>query len=211
MTEKLRLIIYINCLILFPLILFAQPAGIQTNEEIIAEQLCPPVMHTLDSLSMDSTRVKIKLEKKSDLGNWLIKKLLEQFIQKQVILYDTSAEVSGNLLVVKINTVDSEIFYRGKKRNLFLRTTKFERIISSYLSYSVQNQSGKILFSGSINPEFRDVLSRSKLKTVESNYYSFTKGQKIDSKFFAYFFEPLLVTVTTVGVVYLFFSLRSGS
>ncbi|MEJ2537667.1 MAG: hypothetical protein P8048_11570 [Calditrichia bacterium] len=180
MTEKLRLIIYINCLILFPLILFAQPAGIQTNEEIIAEQLCPPVMHTLDSLSMDSAKVKIKLEKKSDLGNWLIKKLQEQFIQKQVILYDTSAEVSGNLLVVNIN-------------------------------YSVQNQSGKILFSGSINPEFRDVLSRSKLKTVESNHYSFTKGQKIDSKFFAYFFEPLLVTVTTVGVVYLFFSLRSGS
>lgn len=211
MTEKIRIVTYNIFLILFPLILFAQPTGIQTNEEIIAEQLCPVVLHTIDSLSMDSAKVKIKLEKNSEMGKWLVKKLQEQFIKNQVIIYDTSATVSGNLLVLNINSVGSEIFYRSQKRNLFLRTTKFERIIESYLSYYVQNQSGKILFSRSINPEFRDVLSRSKLKTVESNNYSFTKGQKIESKFFAYFFEPLLVTITTAGVVYLFFSLRSGS
>ncbi len=211
MAVKIILLSYISCAMFFSAVLFSQPAGIQTNEQIISEQLCQPVLQTIDSLSVDTTRVKIKLEKKSDLGNWLVKKLQEQFIKKQVILYDTSAEVSGNWLILNINSVDSEIFYRSKKRNLFLRTTKFERMIDSYLSYSIQNQSGKILFSRSMDPEFRDVLGRSKLNTIESNNYSFTKGQKIESKFFAYFFEPVLVTVTTIGVVYLFFSLRSGS
>jgi hypothetical protein len=211
MTKRFRLGIIILILIIFSTTLLSQPAMVLTNEEIIWKQVGFPTLQAIDSLSGDTTGVQIRLEKQSELGIWLDKKLQEQIIKNQVILYDTLADVSGNLLILNIGPVASEIFYRSKKRNLFLRTTKFERIINTYLSFSLRDKNGKILIARSLVPEYRDTIKNSSLKTVESNYYQFTRGEKIESKFINYFVEPLLVTVTTVGVVYLFFSLRSGS
>jgi hypothetical protein len=56
-----------------------------------------------------------------------------------------------------------------------------------------------------------DLVPDTGIERVENSILPFTIGVKVEQKFLKRILEPAIVTMATIGVVYLFFSLRSGS
>lgn len=182
-----------------------------TNEEVLTKLLVYPILGVIDSLELGDVPIKIDLHEPTSLGNWVVKDLHRELLKRKIQVFDTIAMASDRMLFIEIERVQSDIMYQSKKRDLLYRTSKFERNINSFESFTILNELGKVLASGSNKLNFRDTLNRSDLKNIENSFHPFTMGTKLESKFIKRFLEPTLVTFSTLGVVYLFFSLRSGS
>lgn len=187
---------------------YSQP---KTNRQILSEMLIEPVTQALDSISVKPNGVHLDLKSESELGKWLTSKLKERFLQRRLIVYDTLSSMTSQSLAIIIEKVNSQIRYRTADRNLFFRTSKYRRHVTVMLSFYIKNNGGSILYSRNTDYQYQDVIPSSAIQEVEDKFYPFTAGTKIESKIIKRLIEPVLITVTTAGVVYLFYTLRSGS
>ncbi len=197
--------------LLLSCLLGAAKAQVPTNLQVLDSALVQPVIARLDSLPERVENVQLVLKNQSGLGEWAVQKIQEKLLDRRIAVYDSFPDELQNKYTVVINQMQASIQYRVKKRNLLFRASKYERTISFILSFYIKNKNESILYSNSKNFDYQDVISKSEMKKLENDGYPFTAGSKAESKLMKRIFEPVLVTVTTAGVVYLFYTLRSGS
>ena len=111
---------------------------------------------------------------------------------------------------LKLQNMGAQIFYRPIKKNWLLRNSRYERNIATVLSFYIIENDESIIYSFSKTDHMADSLKSSQLAEIENSFYEFTRGERMESGWISKFFEPALITITTIGIIYLFYSLRSG-
>ena len=183
---------------------------VPSNLDLLQGMVSRPVLEAVDSLSPTPERIMIESESSSEMNNWLVQLIRTELLAKNFSLLDKSDTSNVDLTIV-IEDLKSVIIYRGIDRDLLLRVSKYERSMETFLTFYIKNNRESILYTYSKRNEQKDVLSRSQLKEVESTFFPFSQGQKIESGIMNKLIEPAIITAATVGAIYLFFSLRSGS
>jgi len=183
---------------------------VPTNLDLLQGMVPRPVLEAVDSLSPTPVPIVIESQSSSEINNWLVQQIRKELLAKNFSVLDKS-DTSGVDLTIVIEDLQLFIMYRGIDRDLLLRVSKYERSIETFLTFYIKNNRESILYTYSKRNEQKDVLSRSQLKEVESTFFPFSQGQKIESGIMNKLIEPAIITAATVGAIYLFFSLRSGS
>ncbi len=187
-------------------------AQTETNLEILTDLLVKPVISAVDSLYSGTGPFYLISEDNNDVSQWLEGKLRGELLNLNVSLKteftDSTSKTHYRLIIDKI---DAKITYRGLDRDLLFRYGHYQRNINTLFTFYVINPHESISYSYSRTISHSDTLNRSETNKVENDFYEFSQGEKTGSRFSQKFIEPALVTVATIGVVYLFFSLRSGS
>jgi len=183
---------------------------VPSNLDLLQGMVSRPVLEAVDSLSPTPERIMIESESSSEMNNWLVQLIRKELLTKNFSLLDKSDTSNVDLTIV-IEDLKSVIIYRGIDRDLLLRVSKYERSMETFLTFYIKNNRESILYTYSKRNEQKDVLSGSQLKEVESTFFPFSQGQKIESGIMNKLIEPAIITVATAVAIYLFFSLRSGS
>jgi len=183
---------------------------VPTNLDLLQGMVPRPVLEAVDSLSPTPVPIVIESQSSSEINNWLVQQIRKELLAKNFSVLDKS-DTSGVDLTIVIEDLQLFIMYRGIDRDLLLRVSKYERSMETFLTFYIKNNRESILYTYSKRNEQKDVLSRSQLKEVESTFFPFSQGQKIESGIMNKLIEPAIITAATVGAIYLFFSLRSGS
>jgi hypothetical protein len=184
----------------------------QTNLQVLADLLSTPVVHAVDSLYSGNAPIEIKSGENDEINMWLESQLRNKLLSRNIRLkYETEDSSAKNYFRLMIEKIGVNITYQGFDRDLLMRFGHYRRNIKTLLSFYIINPDESINYSYSKSISYSDTLSRSELNKVEDDFYEFSEGEKTGSRFSQKIIEPVLVTVATIGVVYLFFSLRSGS
>jgi len=186
-------------------------AQVPTNQQVLADLIVQPVLAALDSQAHRQDGIQIVLKDKNEVGRWAVADLREALLKRNYILYDSLTSPSREVGKIVFEKINNSIRYRAVDRNLLFRATKYAREIEATVSFFIENGQNSILHSRTKTHQYDDVIERSTVKLVENVDYPFTIGTKSESKFLKWLVEPALVTVTTAGVVYLFYTLRSSS
>lgn len=183
----------------------------QSNLQLLHDLFVKPVTAALDSLPEAPQKIVILRKDKSEFGNWVVNKLQEAILEKKIQVFDTLHTPAPDVFIIDLEKLETEIGYRVKKRNWIFRPVRYFRKIDGILAFSVRKQNGSVLYSREREVKFRDEISAADLKTVENRMYAFSQGTKTETKFVKRFLEPVIITGATAGVIYLFYTLRSGS
>ena len=201
--------------VLFPLwVIFITGAGhcqTKSNLQLLNELVVKPVVNALDSLPEAPPEVVISLKEKSEFADWAVKKLQEAILKKRIRVFDTLTASDTDWVIIDLEKMKINLSYRVKKRKWLVRPSRYMREIEGILSFSIRRHNGAVLYSGEREIHFQDVISATDLKTVENEMYPFSQGTKRESKFVKRFLEPVVITGATASVIYLFYTLRSGS
>ena len=180
------------------------------NELLLEELFIQPLVSAVDSNFVNIPSVQIILKEQNDINHWLRNRISKYVIKRGIILYDSLKHDTVGCAKIIIEIVESHINYRGIKKDFLLRNTKYEREIVGLFTFYIKDKEEIVLHSDELNIRFMDIISGSHIEKIENSLYQFTKGKKIESKFLKRFLEPMLITVTTITVVYLFYSQRSS-
>ncbi len=183
----------------------------QTNKEVLTAILNQQFEAVLDSISRQKMKVVIQNSETNALSSWWAGNLKEQLLKNGISVYDSLPTGSGMSGVLRIKRLKSDIRYSVADRNLVLHATRYKRMITVYLAYELLSGGNQLIFSRDREMKFEDVVKNSDLEKIEDQFYPFTSGTKIESVWVKRLVEPALITMTTIGVVYMFFTLRSGS
>jgi len=208
MTIQIRKILYL----VYPIILFwhmcwAQNTG---NLDILNNQLVSPVLMAVDSKIKSGEAVIISAIMNDEINQWLVSRIRNELLKSDIPVYENIEGVSDTSTAVIIQNTFINIYYKPIAKNLFLRNSKYERHIESLLSFYIKSADESIIDSYSKTQQMTDTLLADQLGKVESRFYLFTQGKTLESGWIKKIFEPAIITVTTIGVVFLFYSLRSG-
>lgn len=185
-------------------------AQIEANLNILNDQLVMPMLHALDSVYSPGHSIQIVSSINNDMGQWVEQRLRSELLKKDIPLYVENKNFGEPLYTLILQSLGAEIYYIPISKNMFLRNNKYQRNIETILSYYIKENDESIIYSYSKTDQMLDTLKTSQLKGIENKFYDFTKGDKVESGWIRKYLEPALITITTIGVVYLFYSLRSG-
>jgi hypothetical protein len=139
-----------------------------------------------------------------------VSRLRDEFLEKDIILFDKNATEPDTSVNLILQNIYVQILYRPVAKNILFRTSKYERSIESLLSFYIKEKDESIIYSYSKIQQMTDTLNTSQLEKVENKFLPFTSGTRLESGWVRKLFEPAVVTITTIGVVLLFYSLRSS-
>lgn len=183
---------------------------INTNVELLEQMLTQPIQQAVDSVNSESLKIKVLTKNNSDLSQWIVQQLRQNFLQKKFQVLAEEDTDHADIAIV-IEEVHSSIIYKGMDHDLWLRVKTYERTVETLLAFYIKNKQESILYSYSKSKKHKDILTASQLKQVENKFYPFSTGNKISANRMSKIIEPAIVSITTAAMVYLFFSLRSGS
>ena len=199
-------------LIIILVILIGQSlvAQIDANLTILDDQLVQPMLRAIDSIDVGDYAVLLTSEAETDISRWGLERLRSELIKREIIVLNDNLDIVKSVYRLNLQNIDVQIFYRPIKKNLLLRNSRYERNIATVLSYYIIENNESIIYSFSKTDHVADTLKTSQLREIENSFYEFTKGERVESGWIRKFFEPALITITTIGIIYLFYSLRSG-
>ncbi len=207
-TYKISLVFLLLSSFLFQESAFAQ---VKTNLSILHDLMVCTVITTLDSVLSKQADLQIVLNEKSEAGYWWLENLRESLLNRNFRLYEADSNKNKGNVKLVLNRIHLIIRYYPEGKDLLFRTKKYRREIMTVFSYFLKDRNDAVILSRQKNLFYNDKISRSEIKKVENQIYSFSVGTKMESKFVKVLIEPFVVTVTTAVVVYLFYTLRSGS
>jgi hypothetical protein len=184
---------------------------VKDNLEIINNQLIGEVSAAIDSIQLNPTYIQIILNQNDNMGEWWKANIRKFLIERNFLVNENDFELNDDNFYIVLERAQLDIKYFPSKRNIFLKTSDYQRNISGSFSFFIKDQVGIVLFSRSKEFTEIDEIKASSINDIENSFFLFTYGTKMESKFIKRLVEPILVTAATVGVVYLFYSLRSGT
>ena len=203
-----------HCFLLLVFVSSLAVAQAQTNDlknqEVLSRLLIPSTIAILaDSLQINSG-ISIKSERDAVFESWIAQILTDSCLSQNYLVY-SDADSSKMTHKILVSSPFSEIQYRSAGRKWLFFKKGLHREVQGGYRLQVENPDGRLIFSGNIAGEYRDVISSGAQKIVENPDLGFTKGTKSGSSFIKRWMEPVIITVATATVVYLFYTLRSES
>jgi len=175
----------------------------------ILNNLASTMVHRIvDRLSPDSSAsLLIRSQGLQQAGNWWIKNWFVKDLQQRGIsrVY-LNQQILDKKYIIDVQILDLGVEYlpTGTK-NLIKRQCKLKLNV-----LATEGSTGLIKIFDEVNEQYADSVSIYDVTRLENKNFSFTQASLPETQGFKKYIEPLLVMITTVGVVYLFFRLRSN-
>ena len=185
-----------------------------TNEAVLEKLLYQQLKSVLDSVPQVKNGLIVRSQTPDLLGKWLKQKSDQWFLKQGIPVIETNADslnLPDSLYVLEIQPSRVQIYYYEEGRDLLFRVNRYRRSVELFLPLTVKNAAGRLRYAVSEIVKYEDRLGRSRLKNIENRMFDFTRGERVASKWVKIFLEPVVVTLSTIAVVYLFYVLRSGS
>lgn len=143
-------------------------------------------------------------------GNeWLIEQKLAGFLgsnQKLRFLtpdrYMPESVASGWILEFKV--IDINVSYQPDSKGIFARHIQVAWFIK------LQTASGVVLFLDNITKSYQDQIARNAVAVIENRNLAITQGHLPDSGTYTKYIEPIVVSIVSGLIIYLFFIMRSN-
>lgn len=209
MKEHNRNYVIVLVLIIFSTIALSQHSTLPTNQEVISRIFVTPFLEILsDSLNINDT-ISIESEQKELFSTWMAQILTDSCLRKKILVY--SPPDSGGMADYSIVVSDPrvQITYQSAGRRWLVFRKGLNRWIEGGYHLQITDREHRILVSRYIAGFEQDIVPHSAIEVIESDNLPFTKGTKLNSTFIKRWLEPVIITATTMTVVYLFYSLRS--
>ncbi len=182
-----------------------------TNEQVMEKLLYQQLQNVLDAVPEVQNGLIIQADSSGLLTQWVMQKSGQWFLKRGINVLDVEGNPPDSFYILKFQLPLVNIFYYEEGRDLLFRVKRYRRTVEFFLPFTVKNSAGLVQYSFSDIVKYQDELERSRLSEIESPLFDFTRGEKVASKWVRFFLEPVVVTLSTIAVVYLFYALRSGS
>lgn len=199
------IIIYLCCFFSY---LNSAQIQLKTNQDIIKDLVLSKIFESMEVFPAQTKSLLLVSKDDNQVGEWISEQLRSEILSRKIILIDTENRTSQNAIIIE--NIETQLTYRGKNKSIFFKYKNYEREIIVFLSFYLKDENEEILFNFSDEMRNVDIVPRTEMENIENKLLPFTMGQKVESKFMKRLLEPIIVSVATLGVVYLFFSLRSG-
>ncbi len=83
------------------------------------------------------------------------------------------------------------------------------RTITCAIHLRYETLSGMLQFAEDFKAEYSDSIDRASISRIENKAYAFTTGPHLPATLFHKVIEPILITLITGGIIYVFYSFRS--
>ncbi|NIU01645.1 MAG: hypothetical protein GWN01_12240 [Nitrosopumilaceae archaeon] len=184
-------------------------ANITSNQQILSRLLVTPVLNIFaDTLEL-SNSMKIQGNNDGLLNLWLIQNLTDSCLSKNYLVYSSPDSGFVPNYAIRITNPRVEINYRSAGGKLLVFQKGVKRKIKGSYHLQIQKRGGQVLFSREISGQYQDTIPNNMIDQVENEKLPFTIGTEYESPFVNRWLEPVLVTATTMTVIYLFYTLRS--
>ncbi len=196
--KKLTYILALLCVT--PLMIRAeQPTNLRVLEQMYFD-ICQDVIES--RRLADSSYVIEKSATESQI-NWLIEKQFFLCLNESGIKHVYSgADDEKNAARISYQSVEQRIFYRP------LAGKNVERHIDVQMQVRFIDSNKTILKDEIFSNAFKDTLAAKEITKVENPKLAFTLGER-NRPFFKKIYEPILVSLLTGWIIYLFYSYRS--
>lgn len=180
-----------------------------SNEAIAKKLLIEPALQQIYFHADKSSRLIIQNQgENSDLSMWMEQNVIDSCFANNYSVYSKLSDSMDSTIIVEITQPSITFAYHSIGNKWLFFNKGYKRLITSNFHISITEKNGKLLFSQNFSDNFADTLSN--IAEIENERLIFTKGEKIKSSIGKQLIEPVLITASTVTVVYLFYSLRSG-
>jgi hypothetical protein len=144
----------------------------------------------------------------SALSVWMQQSLIDSAIAADYSVYLETGDLPDSAIAVEITDQNITFEYRPIGNKWLFFNKGYKRSVKSGFHIYLKEKSGEILLSQQFSENFEDTVSN--IGVLEDEKLVFTKGRKINSSLGKRLIEPVLITASTITMVYLFYSLRSG-
>lgn len=178
------------------------------NLTILEKLASTMVNKVIDQLSPDSTAsLLVKSMEHNPQGNWWIENMFaKNLIQRGVSnLYINQQNIETDL-IIEFNLLDLGVRYSLIQKNKLIK----RYFIVKMAIRALDGSSGLVKFIDEVQDQHADSVEVQDVKKLENRDFSFTQASVPQKEGFNKYIEPLIVIITTAGVVYLFYQLRSN-
>ncbi len=188
---------------------FAADKPLAGNLHVMQQQLEQMISECSNSISATGSQSVIlhALAAKHPL-NGLVQHQIYTWLKQQgftSVFVDSSQDMSSAGYLISFLPVSATVRYHkinSHKKNR-------QRQITMELHVCVQDSAREILLSTIKTAVFQDSVSQKDIRYLETRDLVFTHGQQPEENLAARFFQPLLISLTTAGIIYSFYSFRS--
>lgn len=206
--RKYLLVRIANFLLVCPLFLIQTDQQPVDNLSIFNGMTSTVAQRIVDRLSPDSSAaIFILSENQNQAGNWLIENwLVKSLFQRGIskIYLEKQDSSSAFAIHFQIDSLGVEYLPTGKN-NLIERRFKLNLAVRA-----LEGSSGLVNFFQEFTEQYTDSVKIVDVKRLENKAFPFTQSDLPQQRGLKRFSEPFIVITTTVGIIYLFFSLRSN-
>jgi hypothetical protein len=188
-------------------------AGSTISNEVIARKLI--VDGALEQVHLQASEVGAVVciivqdgHGNSEISSWMKRCLIDSAVKAGYAVYTQLEEAPDSAAIVEIADANIKFEYESIGNKWLFFNRGYNRSAEGDFHISIRKKNGKVLFSQQVHKDFADTLSSTDM--VENGELVFTKGKKTDPSLGKRLIEPVLITASTITMVYLFYSLRSG-
>lgn len=184
-------------------------AGCQPADNLtVINNLMDGIVHQIFNrltLSPDASILIRPLNATGD-GKWLVENgIVKNLYQRGIsnIYLETSDSIPSIILDYQI--LDLSVRYsRSEQKKSIQRDIRVGLLVRAS-----KGGSGQVLWLDEFQEQFQDMVRTRDVVNLERDSFSFTHGKLPDARGAKFYIEPIIVTIATATVVYLFFRLRS--
>lgn len=147
-------------------------------------------------------------EERPEISKWIQQNIIDSCIVQNYSVYINSDDPKDSALVVDISNPNITFEYHSLGSKWLFFKKGYKRVCKSSFHFSIRDHNRMVITSQNFTNSFSDTLSN--ISKVENEKLTFTVGKKFDSLIGEKIIEPVLITASTITMVYLFYSLRSG-
>ncbi len=183
--------------------LLGQPKEtVEILNQYFISSLTKPLVETL----LPNATVTISVEPPGQLAEWVQQQITMAFLRKKIGVYKTgSTDVNYR---IRISRLSLQIIYQPVSRNWIGRVTQWRRFMQAQGELEMVTSQEKIVLMQPITWAYSDTLQGNPA-SWEQPSLPFTRGTVRDTSHWRRWVEPILISVATITVVTLFFTIRS--
>ena len=192
-----------SILLCIPMMLSAQTLS---NADVLKHQMIPVLVDTIKTIVPAKSKVVLSVEPRGTFADWMRQQFTQELLRKKIRVYKTaSSDVNYRILVSGVTVL---ITYQPVSRNWLGRVKHWKRIVQLIGQLEVISSLGEVKMLYPLQLAYTDTVT-AKLKTLEQADLPFTHGTVEDTTHWQRWVEPILISVATITVVTLFFTIRS--
>lgn len=180
-----------------------------TNQEVLSRIFTAPILKLLTDSLPPAAPLVIRESPGKGLEAWLIQNLTDSCLAQKYLVYSSPDSGVSYGYALEISGAGVQIQYHSAGRRWLFFKKGVRRTFEGDFHLRALRPDRQVLYSRRVAVAYQDVIPAGLLERVENPDLPFTQGTKSGSSVINRWLEPVLVTATTITLIYLFYSLRS--